>query len=171
MYACTVCLYNTSPPPPLRVYIHNHCPVHLSSPAQLCASHKEELADLNTRLSAQEEEMCQKAQLVITLQVRTYIHTEHLSAALSFNPIPPTFSALCCSFHMHFLLKIWKYICTYVRMYVHVSQMPPTSPTCPLPAPHCMTDAYANISAFLVHLYTLLFCPPTTSYSSPGQCG
>ena len=59
----------------LRVYLHNYSSVHPSSPAQLCASHKEELADLNTRLSAQEEEMCQKAQLVITLQVRTYVCT------------------------------------------------------------------------------------------------
>ena len=57
---------------------------------------------------------------------------------------------------MQFLLKIWKYICTYVC----VSQMSPPSPTCPLPTPHCMTD-YVGISAFLVHLYTPLFCPPT----------
>ena len=43
-------------------------------PAQLCTSHKEELADLNKRLSAQEEEICQKAQVVHTLQVHSYIY-------------------------------------------------------------------------------------------------
>ena len=170
MYACTVCLYNT-PPPPLRVYIHNHCPVHLSSLAQLCASHKEELADLNTRLSAQEEEMCQKAQLVITLQVRTYVHTYRVLECNAFIQSNTTYVFCPLLLFPHALSTQNMEVHMYVRMYVRVSQMPPPSPTCPLLAPHCMTDAYANISAFLVHLYTPLFCPPTTSSSSPGQCG
>ena len=60
------------------MYIHlslipfTPCSVHL------CASHEEELDDLNARLSAQEEEMYQKAQLVSTLQVRT----QHISAMM-----------------------------------------------------------------------------------------
>ena len=142
MYVYTVYLYNT--PPPLRVYLHNHCSIHPSSPAQLCASHKEEHADLNTRLSAQEEEMCQRAQLVITLQVRMYIHTEHLSAALSFNPTCTTFFFFPLLLFPH-AISTRKYGSTYVR----VSQMSSPSPT----YPHCMTD----MLMFLHSLYTCTF--------------
>ena len=47
-------------------------------PALLCTSHKEELADLNERLSTQEEEICQKAQVVRSLQVAAYTCTSYL---------------------------------------------------------------------------------------------
>ena len=111
----------------LRVYIHNHCPVHpSSSPAQLCASHKEELADLNTRLSAQEEEMCQKAQLVITLQVRTYVHTYRVLECSTFiqsNMYHLLFLPCAALSTCNFYSKIWKYVYTYVYH------------KCPLPLP------------------------------------
>ena len=92
----------------LDTYIHVISLVSLLLPAQLCTSHKEELADLNKRLSAQEEEICQKAQVVRTLQVHSYIykytcihmhynHAQHLTAT---RPLKPTLT---------------------VSMYVHVS--------------------------------------------------